>query len=506
MTNYEKLIRWDVAFYNSLDDSDCIVCLTEKQIYLIGQIIEQLTWSRTRWNGDTTGMDLHSIAEDLEDRLADGMTCETLTQLSNTINNLSIVVGQIERSLENFIDPAEDYDPAEDTISDTFPDTSDSAYTEEFTVSAATCDTAGKDATYGAAKALVEYIHAVNLDALQNISQLGNFSEQIERVISGTPLGLLPVDEVFGYATFIVEELLEEYEATVTEELLETVTCDLFCRFVANDCTIDIVDVANYMGQQVGSGFDAYANTFVDVLEFAATGTVSGDTIFYTFSLIQLVASVLGKHFFGYGGSEHYLIRAMTGLNNPDNDWSLLCDECPEFYRVWTWDFGYGMGDWTFEVAPVGSDCVGVSLGTLDGDRVKGVLCGTQFRTIGVILPSDPSHRIKAATVWTHRENGITNGTYDFSQFRMRVDAGTDTGSLAAFGGGFRPNGDDIRCGFDAISPFYWTGIEEIVVRAGVTRDDDPLSNIYVSKIEIVYEKDFARNGATLMQAFELCP
>lgn len=48
MTNKTKLIQWDTEFYNSLSDDDCLVCLSEKQKYVLGQILEPIKWS-TRW-------------------------------------------------------------------------------------------------------------------------------------------------------------------------------------------------------------------------------------------------------------------------------------------------------------------------------------------------------------------------------------------------------------------------------------------------------------------------
>lgn len=505
MTNFDKLVAWDADFYNSLASDDCIVCLTEQQIYLVGQIIEQLKWYRTRWTGDLSGMDFVNISEELEERLADRVTCEQLTQMTQIVNDLQIQLTNLQNTVNNYVDTADDFDPQTTTIESNYPDVEDSAYTDTFTVSADTCDTAGKDAIYGAAKELVAYIHQTNIDALQNIAQLSNYSDQIERLIAATPIGLLPFDEMAGYATFILENILQEYEATVDEELLENVTCDLFCRFVANDCTVDIVDVSNYMGQQLGAGFDAYLNTFADTAQFALTGTVSGDEIFYAFSLFQIVAATLAEHFFDLQGATHYLIRAQTGLNNPDNDWTLLCDECPDFYRLWTWDFAYGMGDWTFEVASGGSDCDGTTLGVLEGSRVKGVACGSSQRTMGLKHPFNPAWRIHSVKIYTERENGVGNGTYDHSLLKMRPIANSDSGAFNIIQGGFRPNGVDDRCANPSAAPFYWTGANQLYLIAAVTRDDDPLSAIYVSKVEILFELDYAKPSSTLTTIEDLC-
>lgn len=504
MTNFSKLVRWDADYYNSLPgDDECIICLTEREVYLLSEAIHAIRWVRTRWIGNILGMDFDKIASDLEYKLEERLTCQTLTQ---TIQDLQIQVTNLQNTIENNIDPAPDYDPNETTITQQYPDGKESAeYVENFTVSTDGCDTEDKDALWSATREIVNYIHAVNMDALQNISQLGNISDQIDRLIAATPLGLLPLDEAFGYATFILEELLEEYEATVDEELLQEVTCDLFCRFVANGCSIDMVDVANYMAQQIGSGFDAYVNTFADVLQFATTGTVSGDEIFYAFSLIQLVAATLAEHFFNVKSAQQYIIRAMTGLNSPDNDWTLLCVDCPPLFRHWTWDFANGMGDWQFEVTTAAAACgAGIVMGELDGNSLKGVHCSSQ-NLISAKHPFDPTWRVVSARMVTRRENGISNGTYDYSNASLRPTAGSDVGSIGMFFGGFRPNGEDIRCAVETSAPFYWDTGNELVIRAGVSYDNDPVSAIYIDKIELLFQIDYSNPEGTITELSTLC-
>jgi hypothetical protein len=59
-----KALQWYSDFYNSRSDEECVICLTERQVYLIGIIIDSLGWS-TRWIGDISGLDLERIAADL---------------------------------------------------------------------------------------------------------------------------------------------------------------------------------------------------------------------------------------------------------------------------------------------------------------------------------------------------------------------------------------------------------------------------------------------------------
>ena len=87
-TNFDKLIRWDADFYKSLTDDDCIVCLTEREVYLAGQILDALRWKNTRWIGNIVGLDFDDIADKLEYKFEERMTCKDVSDIFQKIANL----------------------------------------------------------------------------------------------------------------------------------------------------------------------------------------------------------------------------------------------------------------------------------------------------------------------------------------------------------------------------------------------------------------------------------
>jgi len=89
-------LRWNADYYKSLSDDDCIICLTEKQIYLVGQYLEAITWENTRWVGDKSGLDFVGIAGNLEEALAERMTCEKLTLLVQQIESINVQLSSIQ--------------------------------------------------------------------------------------------------------------------------------------------------------------------------------------------------------------------------------------------------------------------------------------------------------------------------------------------------------------------------------------------------------------------------
>lgn len=507
MTNFQKLARWDADFYNELSDDDCIVCLSEKQVYLLGQIIEQLTWSKTRWTGDTTGLDFDAIASELNYRIIERMTCQQVGDIFTIINNLQETVFSLQQTVNatfNQIDTGDDIFIFEPEVS-TIDDVHTPQELSDFGVTAENCDDAGKDAIYGAINQLVRYINQRNIDFLENINQAGNTPEQIERAISAIPIfNELPIDEIFGWVNFIATELEDEYNAIVTEALLQSVVCDLFCIAVASDCHLDFNDVYNYFAGKVSPSISLGVSTVLSLIQFAALGTMSGDAYFHYMCYFQLSLVGMGQFYLGVNSLNDYAYQTRAGLNSPDHDWSIFCLDCPPLYRIWTWDFANGMGEFEFEIAPSGSDCVGTTLGVIDGDRLKGVQCGSQ-NAVGVIRPFNPTWRVKSVRLTTERENGIGNGTYDHSSVLLRPTSGSDTGSIVMVGGGFRPNGVDIRCATKVTLPQYWTTGNELVIRAGVSYDADPVSAIYLSKIEILYDVEFAELGSVITEDGTLC-
>lgn len=338
MTNFTKLTRWDADYYKSLTDDECIVCLTEREVYLLNEAIRAIRWSGTRWIGNIIGLDFDEIASNLQYRLDERMTCQNISDLLQKITQLETKIDYIFN--ETVINEGDTIITPETSPYDLYtPEELD----EQFSIATDGCDTPDKDALFAGIREFVDYVHKSNIDALENIGQASGVAEQAGRLISAMPLfGLLPFDEVADYTAFLMTELLDEYEATVDEALLESVTCDLFCRAVASNCTFNFSDAVNYFGSKLGTTlFDLY-DDLASVVQFALTGTFSGDDYFYFMCTFQFIAVAVADHFFNVHGIDKYMIEVAAGMNSPDNDWTLLCDACPTFYWYLSLDFANG--------------------------------------------------------------------------------------------------------------------------------------------------------------------
>ena len=289
---------------------------------------------------------------------------------------------------------------------------------DDASIEADVCDTAGKDAVYGAVDRLVRYIHTKSEDFLQQVTQAANISQQIDRAISATPvLGLLPADELAGYIGFIVDELAQEYNATVDEELLQSVICDLFCIAVNSGCMLSLSDVSNYFAGKVSANFSNFTTTFLNIVQFTATGTFSGDDYFYFMSYFQLQIAMTKQRFLDIQSADTYLMQAQAGFNSPDHDWAIFCTDCPEQYRLYEWDFRtQGQGDWYKAVGFLSSNGVFVP--------GKGWHFNTDMiLTVGILIPT--SQQILAFAFQTTSQPA----SRDLS---MRPSVGSSTNSQGA--------------------------------------------------------------------------
>lgn len=336
----DKLVAWHKPTYDSMGDEDCIVCLTEKQIYLVGQALTQMVWA-TRWLEGIPD-NLHDIVGELSFRLADTMTCQQLFQLVTQVTNLQQQVNIMDFNLawtyQNVYEQSVIADPNW-VINDFYTPAQMQALPIIDNTILVDCDDDDKDAAYGAIVVLVHYIHQKNVDFLEYISQTANIPDQIKRFWSAIPSAgqIIPVDEAADYVGFLIDELKDAYDVIVTEDLLQTVRCDLFCIALAYDCHLNTEQLFDYFQNRVWPDFSKVATTLVEMIQFAVSGTFSGQDYFYFMCLFQFYLAGLKVNFFGTNDLQGYGFQSRAGYNSPDHDWSIFCLDCGE--TSWTWSY-----------------------------------------------------------------------------------------------------------------------------------------------------------------------
>lgn len=341
----DKRVLWDADFYKSLPDEYCLYCLTKKQIYLIGQaLLPQMQWN-TRWVGDTSDLDIKAIGAEIEGIISMD-ECGNVGNIINLLNDLQLQVIALQQTVENGgIPPVEMTD---DINTPTYLNTSEDLSRPVGDLIPSACDTTElRDKLYGACNELAKYIVQQHTDFFEISRQtISSLPEKLAGIVSAIPIiETLPLDEAIGLAAYLAEEAEDLWQATVTEDRIQDFACLLFCAAIANDCVLTPEVIISAMKTEIPTTTHEYLVAGIrDTIAFLILNQPVGDEFFYSNLYWQLQAVLLGERFINATGWRPYEMRYLAGYNSPDNDWSIFCDECPDFgyyidYRFWTDDY-----------------------------------------------------------------------------------------------------------------------------------------------------------------------
>lgn len=201
-------------------------------------------------------------------------------------------------------------------------------------------------ALFGAITYLVDTMHNANLDLYQAFEAASNKRDLGEIVFEAIPvLETLPLDEVSEYISELETAIAENYEGQWTTVpitgLRDRIRCGLFCLALANDNSLSWELIANYFWGEVGFTFGDYVDTMQDFVTFFITGTWTGNEIvFISFANIASALSTAQK----FGGMTFPGLTTIMqlGLNDPDEDYEILCTDCVEPPLETCYDFTSG--------------------------------------------------------------------------------------------------------------------------------------------------------------------
>ena len=251
-------------------------------------------------------------------------------------------------------------------------------------------------------------------------------------------------------ADFYQQHTVDQFQDT---EAMEEVACYLVDELAAGD--VSLADV-----QAALSGHSLTGNA-----------AVIADSLSIMLANDGLYAAFLEK----WNNNKQY---ADAGID-------LYCP-CATEYKVWVWDFSNGMGPFT------------LVHGIQEGGRLKGTEAsgGSSSKYIEVTMPYVSTWRTRGLAVNHERIGGITHGSLDSVDTRCRVTPGTNVGNIGFSGvGGFLPNGIVRRCIVVPSAPGWFDGVNELYIAVRVIDQDPDASDIFLDKIEIQFEADYAKGG-----------
>lgn len=189
-------------------------------------------------------------------------------------------------------------------------------------------DECDEDTAFGGWTALVRQMDTNNRDLFERIEVGTNALERSNIVISAIPgIGVFPADEILGFLDSLINDLAENYAAQYTTTVEDEMRCGLFCLALDNDCGLNFDQLFNYFNERLGSSFTV-ESLFLDILSFIGAGTWSGTQIVDAMMLFQVAVLRHASKFIDFAVYSLQTTYAL-GLNDPDPDWSILCDCTP---------------------------------------------------------------------------------------------------------------------------------------------------------------------------------
>jgi len=314
-TNLSKLVAWDIDYYNSLsDEENCIVMLSEKELYLLRNPLYQMGWS-TRWTSvqGTQQPNRELIAENLSFKLS-GSECMDFCQLIiDCINDpdsgtLQAILDQLSKT--NTGDGRGTGQNQKDIILGSGNNPA--------------CDS---DVLFGGIVNVIERANENNLDALQALEVATNTGEWVAEVAGGLFGVEVPiVQSLAEWALYIQASVLENYEAQITNQYLEELQCDLFC-LVKDSCELTPQVLVDYFFSRLQSQL-TFESLINESLQFIFLGAWAGTELADVFFLSQFVFRAQLGVWFDFVAFTSVDLDMRLGMNDPDSDWTLLCTDC----------------------------------------------------------------------------------------------------------------------------------------------------------------------------------
>lgn len=205
-----------------------------------------------------------------------------------------------------------------------------------------TCD---YDALFGACTGIIDIVNQVITDAFEIIEAQSNTLELLNEVFEAIP-GFSLLASAMDVANVLQEQLAENYAAEYTLTVRDNLRCGLFC-YLKDSCVVDWRTLYEYFGELTAQ--EVLTIDLEDFAEYFSTGTFSGVEIVYAAYWLVLGAMSFMGDVMGMN-SEQFVKLAQAALNDPDPDWSIICD-CPQDVVINAFN-GIGALDSNFELEP----------------------------------------------------------------------------------------------------------------------------------------------------------
>jgi len=306
-----KIIKFDWDYINSQDDTvEALICLTWAERQILLTMLDYIGW-KTRWYSPT-GATISQDAIDLwRDRISGELMFGNCWDCSDVIQ---CVIDDIDGGGDIFIKIGVIIGGGSGGI-DTIFDPPGSFY-ENLADGIETCD---KDYLFGFTLQLVQFINRVITDCFQQLEALTNFVEFFQALADGIPYLTQFTDMLALFQSNIYENYLASYDVDYENGL----ACELMCHAFLNNCELTWELLLEILHGRTSQDWQNLTprDFFAALFGGSWGGDLYADVGFYLFAYVLAQS----QEFFGIR-LEHVQSLSTALLNDPNEDWAILCD------------------------------------------------------------------------------------------------------------------------------------------------------------------------------------
>lgn len=133
------------------------------------------------------------------------------------------------------------------------------------------------------------------------------------------------LSESIDFALWVQNTAAAAYLAAWDDQLKNLIACELFC-IATEDCELSLDDIRDYF---VGKSTITTPSTVADILSDLEL-IFSGDILVYGLAALAWSAISQGEKWFGINNSAQVIRIVASFYNDPNSDWTTLCDPCSQ--------------------------------------------------------------------------------------------------------------------------------------------------------------------------------
>lgn len=191
--------------------------------------------------------------------------------------------------------------------------------------------TCNLDILWAQCEQLVDYSNTMITDVLEQLETATNNIELAQVITSLPILDELGADAIAGYIELLVDGIAENYAAEFDLAYRNGLACEIFCLCQV-DCEITIERVYDILFARVVAHFGSPGEALSQIgnlLSYLLDQDIEGDVIVDSLMFLLWGSSKLINSFLQDVGTTALETVLSLAVNDANDDWILLCDNCP---------------------------------------------------------------------------------------------------------------------------------------------------------------------------------